>query len=43
MVREAGGRVTSLTGEPHSIYDGDILATNGLIHETMTAVLTEGS
>lgn len=43
MVREAGGGVTSLSGAPFSIYGGDVLATNGPIHEPMTAVLKEGS
>ncbi|KAF0216539.1 MAG: myo-inositol-1 [Geobacteraceae bacterium] len=39
MVIEAGGRVTNHAGEPFSIYDHRILASNGLIHEEMAAVL----
>ncbi len=35
---EAGGRVTGLAGEAYSIYDGDVLASNGNIHEEMKEV-----
>ncbi|WP_298431634.1 inositol monophosphatase family protein [Geobacter sp.] len=42
LVTEAGGRVTNHAGEPHSIHDHRILASNGLIHEEMLAVLGEG-
>ena len=40
IVEEAGGRVTRLSGKPFSIFDPDILASNGHIHRTMRRVLT---
>jgi myo-inositol-1(or 4)-monophosphatase len=39
LVTEAGGRVTNHAGEPFSIYDHRILASNGLIHGEMVEVL----
>lgn len=39
LVVEAGGRVTNHAGETYSIYDHRILASNGLIHDEMAAVL----
>jgi myo-inositol-1(or 4)-monophosphatase len=41
MVLEAGGRVTGSKGEPFSIHQPSIVATNGLIHEEMLAVLSQ--
>jgi myo-inositol-1(or 4)-monophosphatase len=38
LVREAGGRVTTFTGEPYRLGDYEILASNGLIHEEMHRV-----
>ncbi len=38
IVSEAGGMITGLAGEPYSIYDGDILGSNGLIHDQMVDV-----
>jgi myo-inositol-1(or 4)-monophosphatase len=38
MVREAGGVVTNLRGEPGSIYERESLASNGYIHDQMLAV-----
>ncbi len=35
MVREAGGRVTDFQGHPGSIYEREVIASNGLIHEEM--------
>lgn len=35
LVEEAGGRVTNFDGQPHSVFDKETLATNGLIHEEM--------
>jgi myo-inositol-1(or 4)-monophosphatase len=32
LIREAGGTVTGLSGEPYDVYQGGILATNGRIH-----------
>jgi myo-inositol-1(or 4)-monophosphatase len=39
IVTEAGGRVTDFRGQPLSIYEGEIVASNSLIHEEMLAVL----
>ena len=39
LVTEAGGRVTNHAGEPYSVYDHRILASNGLIHDEMVEVL----
>lgn len=42
LVEEAGGLVTGFGGEPYSIYDHRILASNGLIYGEMVAVLQGG-
>ncbi len=42
LVTEAGGRVTNHMGEPFSIYDHRVLASNGLIHQAMVEVLKRG-
>ncbi len=39
MVEEAGGRVTRFDGSPFRLFEPEILASNGLIHEEMIAVL----
>jgi len=41
LVEEAGGRVTNHAGEPYSVYDHRILASNGLLHDEMLALLHE--
>jgi myo-inositol-1(or 4)-monophosphatase len=38
-VREAGGKVTNYSGRHGSIYDREVVASNGLIHEEMKVVL----
>lgn len=38
IVQEAGGRVTAFDGGPWQPFDGHVLASNGLIHEAMTAI-----
>ena len=38
LVREAGGRLTSLTGED-TIYSGYAVASNGLVHDQLLALL----
>ena len=43
FVSEAGGRVSRFDGSPGTIYDGQILATNGRIHDEMIRVLTQGA
>jgi myo-inositol-1(or 4)-monophosphatase len=40
LVEEAGGMVTGYAGEPTSIYDHRILASNGVIHGEMVALLS---
>lgn len=39
IIEEAGGTITGLKGEDFGIFDGDVLATNGLIHSEMLEVL----
>ncbi|MBX2992534.1 MAG: inositol monophosphatase [Bacteroidetes bacterium] len=42
FVREAGGRVTDFAGNESTIYNKQVLATNGIIHDAMLAVLSKG-
>ena len=42
LVTEAGGKRTDFRGFPADIYKPQMLATNGLIHEQMLAVLKKG-
>ena len=39
IVEEAGGVVTNLGGGPFNIYEGSTLASNGLVHSAMAAVI----
>lgn len=39
IVEEAGGRVTDLEGQPFSVYQHKVLATNGKIHDEMVEVI----
>ena len=39
LIREAGGRVTNFRDERLDIYNEQVLATNGLIHEAMMKVI----
>jgi myo-inositol-1(or 4)-monophosphatase len=39
MLAEAGGTMTQYDGTPHNIHKGTMLATNGRIHQEMSAVL----
>ncbi|MDE3181195.1 MAG: inositol monophosphatase [Acidobacteriota bacterium] len=41
MVTEAGGRVTNLSGEPFRLLEGEIFASNGLVHKAMIQVFSE--
>ena len=43
IVREAGGRVTSVAGDEDFLSGDSILVSNGLLHEQMLRVLNEGS
>ena len=38
LIQEAGGKISNYKGEPVSIYDKEILASNGLIHDEMTKI-----
>jgi histidinol-phosphatase len=38
IVEEAGGRATSVAGE-RTIYAGDFVSTNGLLHDAVLAAL----
>jgi myo-inositol-1(or 4)-monophosphatase len=42
ILQEAGGRLTDFKGTPYSIYEPSIVASNGLIHDEMLAVLSQG-
>jgi myo-inositol-1(or 4)-monophosphatase len=42
LVEEAGGRVTDLRGRALDTAEGQLLATNGRIHDQVTAVLARG-
>ena len=39
MVREAGGVVTTFDGSPYDIFNDRVVASNGLIHDEMVAML----
>jgi myo-inositol-1(or 4)-monophosphatase len=41
LVTEAGGRVTGYEGEPYSVYNNRIVASNGLIHDEMLETLAK--
>lgn len=43
LVAEAGGRVTNHAGEPFSVYEHRILASNGLVHDEMLTMLAIGN
>jgi myo-inositol-1(or 4)-monophosphatase len=40
IVREAGGRVTNMRTTSYDLYNPDIVATNGLIHASLTEQVT---
>ncbi len=39
ILEEAGGKVTGFNGQPHSVYQPDILASNGLVHDEMLRII----
>jgi myo-inositol-1(or 4)-monophosphatase len=43
IIREAGGVVTSFRGQPGSIYEREVIASNGLIHQEMMDVLEKAN
>lgn len=42
LVKEAGGRISGMKGEPWSPFQTSIVATNGKIHDELLAALAEG-
>jgi myo-inositol-1(or 4)-monophosphatase len=42
LVTEAGGKWTDYQGKPSSVYNTQVLTTNGLIHNEMLGVLKKG-
>ncbi len=42
LLEEAGGKFTDFRGFPSTIYNQNVLVTNGLIHEQMVEVLKRG-
>jgi myo-inositol-1(or 4)-monophosphatase len=43
LVREAGGQVTRMDGDPCTVYDRDFVASNGLVHDAMLAIVKRGA
>lgn len=41
IVEEAGGRITDYSGRSTTIYDAEVAASNGKIHEQMISVLSD--
>ena len=41
ILREAGGTVTNLRGRSHSLYEYELVSSNGLIHDSMISVIQE--
>lgn len=39
IVEEAGGKISDFDGKPYDVFDKQTLATNGLIHEPMLAMI----
>ena len=42
ILKEAGGTVTDFAGHTHSVYQPELVASNGRIHQAMLDVLCEG-
>ncbi|HEX5151340.1 MAG TPA: inositol monophosphatase family protein [Parafilimonas sp.] len=42
IIEEAGGKVTDLKGEPYNIYKPGVIASNGIIHDDLLAVVKGG-
>lgn len=43
IIREAGGMLSDFSGRPFSIYNKEIVASNGLVHDEMLGVLKKVS
>ena len=39
ILKEAGGQVSTFTGDEYSIYEKEILASNSIVHEQMIEIL----
>ena len=37
IVSESGGKISKMDGNKYSIYDNQILASNGIIHEDLSS------
>ena len=40
IIREAGGKLTDITGKQNHILTGDVVATNGFIHEPILSIVS---
>jgi myo-inositol-1(or 4)-monophosphatase len=40
LISEAGGKITNFSNEPLDIYNEQVIASNGLVHEAMLGVLS---
>jgi myo-inositol-1(or 4)-monophosphatase len=43
MVQEAGGKVTTMDGQPYTVFDRSVLASNGALHGGVQAVTQTGT
>ena len=41
LVEEAGGRISGLSGGKFNVHAGEVLASNGVIHDAMVAVIKD--
>jgi len=41
ILQEAGGHITNLCGQSHSLYGQELVSSNGLIHDAMILVIQE--
>lgn len=41
ILREAGGKVTDFSGQTHSLYGQELVASNGRLHDSMVSVIQE--
>ena len=41
ILQESGGHITNFRGETHSLYGEELVASNGLIHDSMISVIQE--
>jgi len=39
ILREAGGKVTNFCGQSHSLYEQELVASNGYLHDSMISVI----